>query len=433
MSLLDELSCAELAERFRDGLPDGLPSSWETDSRVLAAHHLLARQCLERMSAYPNCFRGRGVVVCAGGHRLFTNAWVAVRVLRHLGCRLPIQFWHLGESEMDDTMRRLVAAHGVECVDAERLAALWPARRLYGWELKAYALVHCPFQEVLLLDADNVALHDPTFLFNTPEYQAVGAIFWPDFSRLEPDRLAWAAFEVDYRDEPEIESGQLVVDKSRCWPALQLALHYNEHSDFYYCHVHGDKETFHLAFRRLGLNYAMPARGIHALEATMCQHDFQNRRHFQHRNMDKWRYDGRNSHVKGFHLENLCRDLLAELRLHWSGRVHWSETFTPQEALLMERWGGGVYMYERVGADNRRLELRRDRSVGEGAAEREEFWTITTVGGVPSLVLFGPEGPTCRLTPHARGWQGHWYHCERMPIRLRPLDNGEAAEAAQDA
>lgn len=429
MNLLDELSPESLVEGFRWGPLDGLPPCWETDPRVLEAHRLLARQFLEQMSPYPGCFRGRGVIICAGGHRLFTNAWVAIRILRHLGCPLPIQLWHLGENEMDESMRRLVAPYGVECVDAERLAELWPARRLRGWELKAYALVHCPFQEILLLDADNVAVRDPTFLFDTPEFREHGAIFWPDFGRLAADRLAWTACAVDYRDEPEFESGQIVVDKSRCWAALQLALHYNEHSDFYYHHVHGDKDTFHLAFRRRGKSYAMPERGIHALQATMCQHDFQGCRLFQHRNMDKWRYDGRNLRIQDFHLEDLCLGLLAELQLNWSGRVHWPALPSHQEALLIERYGDRVYQYERVGYDSRRLELRRDRTVGEGVADREQLWTITTVSGVPSLVLLGEDTPTCRLTPHNDGWQGHWYHGERMPIRLHPLADREAEEA----
>ena len=59
------------------------------------------------------------------------------------------------------------------------------------------------------------------------------------------------------RDEPAFETGQIVVDKRRCWAELQLTMHFNEWSDFYYQHVHGDKETFHLAWRKLELPFAM--------------------------------------------------------------------------------------------------------------------------------------------------------------------------------
>ena len=37
-----------------------------------------------------------------------------------------------------------------------------------------------------------------------------------------------------YRDEPEFESGQIVLDKKRCFSALSLAMWFNEYSDFWY-------------------------------------------------------------------------------------------------------------------------------------------------------------------------------------------------------
>jgi len=37
-------------------------------------------------------FARRGIVICAGGPRLFTCAWVCISMLRKvLGCALPIQ------------------------------------------------------------------------------------------------------------------------------------------------------------------------------------------------------------------------------------------------------------------------------------------------------------------------------------------------------
>ena len=194
-------------------------------------------------------------------------------------------------------MRALVVPLDVRCVDALELRKTHPVRRLGGWEIKAYAIVHTRFAEALLLDADNVPLRDPAFLFDTPEYRAHGAIFWPDLERLEKHRDIWELCGLEYRDEPEFESGQIVVDKPRCWHALHLTLHLNAHSDFYYCFIYGDKETFHLAWRRLGQEYAMPARGVARLRDTMCQHDFENQRLFQHRNLDKWRLHPRNTPV----------------------------------------------------------------------------------------------------------------------------------------
>jgi hypothetical protein len=183
--------------------------------------------------------------------------------------------------------------------------------------VKPFAALHSRFEEVLCLDADNVPVVNPEFLFQTPEYASTGAVFWPDYGRLDPARSIWAVCEVPYRDEPEFESGEMVLDKRRTWPALQLAMHYNEYSDFYYQHVHGDKETFHMAWRRLGRPYAMPSRGIESLSGIMCQHDFEGRRIFQHRNSRKWTLAGPNPRTEGFLYEPECLSFLEDLRRGW--------------------------------------------------------------------------------------------------------------------
>lgn len=50
-----------------------------------------------------------------------------------------------------------------------------------GWVLKAQMLSATSFEDVLVLDADNLPLADPTFLFDSPDYLASHNLFWPDF------------------------------------------------------------------------------------------------------------------------------------------------------------------------------------------------------------------------------------------------------------
>jgi hypothetical protein len=221
---------------------------------------------------------------------------------------------------MPNEWRALLEPHGVRCVDAERVRQEHPVRTpdgrpLRGWPLKPFALLNCGFEEVMGIDADNVAVRDPAYLFDAPEYMAAGALFWPDFDHLAPDRAIWRICNVPYRDEPEVESGQLVIHKRRCWRPLQLTLHFNEHCDFYYQYVHGDKDTFHMAWRTMGHEYAMVPHPLHPLEGTMCQHDFESRRVFQHRNMLKWRLEGANVAISGFQLESKCLEFLKELAM----------------------------------------------------------------------------------------------------------------------
>lgn len=284
---------------------------------------LAAEKYIQTMPTCPGGAHGRGVVICGGGARYFTNAWVCINMLRRLECTSPIELWFLDSEEFDPQMEALVTPLGVKCVNAEGLRARHPVRHLGGWGLKPYAILHCAFKEVLLLDADNVPVVNPEFLFETPQFKETGAIFWPDRGRLAAGEHIWGICGVSYQDEPEFESGQIVVDKQRCWRPLQLALWYNQNSDFFYDYIYGDKDTFHLAFRKLDQPYAMPDKGLHLLQNTFCQHDFQGRRIFQHRNYDKWDLFLRNKSIKDFWFEAECRDYVRQLQQRWDGRIEY--------------------------------------------------------------------------------------------------------------
>jgi hypothetical protein len=373
------------------------------------------------LQAYPGGHHGRGVVVPGGGPRYFPCTWVCINMLREAGCDWPVELWHLGPAEMTDAMRSLVEPLGVRCVDALEVRRSHPARRLGGWELKCYAILHSSFQEVLLLDADNVPLVNPAYLFDAPEYRKHGAVFWPDYGRLAPARPVWNLTGVPYRDEPEFETGQVVVDKARCWGPLSLAMWMNGHSDFWYRHVHGDKDTFHLAWRKLGAEYAMPPYPIRPLPGVMCQHDFAGRRVFQHRNLAKWTLHGHNPRVPGFLHEDLGLAFLDDLRRRWAGRPR---PYRPGEGDERTRRAAEdlcdrPWVYRRMGHDERPMTFRPDGTVGEGAAGCERAWGLTSREETFDLSILGRDGVTCVLTPDGPArWHGAWVVHERMPVEL---------------
>ena len=332
---------------------------------------------------------------------------------------------------MSAGMRALLEPYGVRCVDGLAVRRVHPARRLAGWELKCYALLHSAFAEVLLLDADNCPVRDPSFLFDAAEYVEKGAVFWPDFTRFAEGQAVWVASGVTYRDEPEFESGQLLVDKSRCWRALNVAMHLNEHSDWWYRVIHGDKDTFHLAWRKIGQDYAMPAKPVRSMDATMLQHDFAGRLLFQHRNFAKWRLDG-NRRIHGFRLEAECLTFAAELRACWvpglpPGVRKWVPgEATPALRTLAAELCRAPVGYERVGLGGRELELRGDGTVGAGAAGCERWWDLRVVKTTPGeartvqLEIFGEQGLTCRVRQDGAGvWRGAWVVYERCAVELR--------------
>lgn len=363
-------------------------------------------------------------MIPAGGEKYFPCAWVLATRLRALGCTLPIEFWHLGEWEMDEQMRQLASELGAECVNASRLQREHPVRQLHGWGLKPYAILHSKFREVLLLDADNVPVRDPTFLFDSAQFNASGAVFWPDYGRLQPDRLIWTICDVPYRDEPEFESGQVLVDKQRCWNALQLTMHMNEHSEFYYQHIHGDKDTFHMSWRMLNQPYAMIPHPIHRLPCVMCQHDFDGKRLFQHRNLDKWTLKGRNARIRDFIDELHCFNALEDLRKRWDGVVRLdSSTDRESRSYCQEIVEARYFCYERVGYDSRPMEFLPDGTIGLGTARLERAWCVRRTGdGEPVLWILG-ESLTCILRRELKNrWIGKWESYEQMPINLSKFE-----------
>lgn len=139
-------------------------------------------------------------------------------------------------------------------------------------------------------------------------------------------------------NEPEFETGQVLVDKERCWESLNLTLWFNENSDFYYQYVYGDKETFHLAFRKLRRRYALVPWPVHPLESTMCQHDFEGRRLFQHRNADKWDLGHPNKRIADFWFEEECRRYLSLLRGRWSATIGGRDNVPLRSAICHNDW-----------------------------------------------------------------------------------------------
>jgi hypothetical protein len=385
----------------------------------------------------PDGFHGRGIVVCAGGDLYFPPAWVCISLLRRHGCTLPIELWYRGGREMTDEAVALMARLGVACVDAYPVAREHGCTRLDSWETKAFAIAHSRFREVLYLDADNVPLANPEPLFDAAPYREHGALFWPDrytgrgTQREWLRREAWSVCGVPYRVEPELESGQILVDRARSWAPLALALHLNEHSDYYYAFFYGDKDTFHLAWRRLGREYGLVPHGLVDLHGVMQQHDLQGRPLFQHRANDKWTISGSNRRIPGFRYEELCRAALAELRAHWTPPMRrFPGSFTPVEAEAYAWATGQGLELAGDGGPRGRIRLLPDFTI-DGVL-RGGRWMVEEDAGGCAVLSLRRHHDSCFLRRGADGaWRGRWRSYHRPLAELRPAAG--AASGRPDA
>ncbi|GIW90589.1 MAG: hypothetical protein KatS3mg109_1021 [Pirellulaceae bacterium] len=425
----EDMSVEEMMHLIETTPPGPWPAGWAGWANVNEAHRRMARQFADSLKpgrhVYPE---KRGIVIAGGGLKYFPGVWVCVNLIRHFGCELPIQLWYLGDGECDPYMKRLLKPFGVECVDARKLEKEYPCRILCGWELKPYSALYSPFEQVLFLDADNGPVRDVTYLFDTPHFQQYGAIFWPDYAcwTLKPE--VWQIFGMDWMveraaDEVAFESGQYLIDKTRCWRELRMALWYAEHSDFVFRVVYGDKECFHLAWRFLGTRYAMPPHPPGWNVHTIVQYDFAGQIVFQHRCQDKWRFAG-NRRNDSLANEDLCFSFIAALRTKWTGVLWQNPDPTLAEARVITSLVGKRFLYRRVGYDERPIRLEAGGQITEGAAECERRWDVNIDDGQLVLTISRLDRPTCHLRPKPDAtWEGRWLEFEQMPVELIPLES----------
>ncbi len=253
-----------------DRCPDYLPHDAHP-------HIIAADEYARSLPPYPEGrYAGRGVVIVGGGS-YWPSAYVTARMVRHVGCALPVQVWHLGERERDDRYAEALRPFGVEVIDLLAHPAAGTARNLGGhpghpaFNAKSFACLHSDFEEVLLLDADSYPCADPTVLFGHPGYRETGGVFWPDFARTN-QWTRWHQWGVEpHPPACGWEVGQYLVHKRLAWGPLLLARWYDDRGDWCYGggahHDHGDKGPWRVAwakFRREPTFFSTRAAGTFA-------------------------------------------------------------------------------------------------------------------------------------------------------------------------
>lgn len=224
-------------------------------------------------------FQGRGIVVVGGHPQSLKRVRVLVRSLRNLGSTLPVELHHWAGEMNATTKQDLIEELGANFTinDLSGPHNFYFSRVQYNdmsrinYQLKTAALLNSRFAEPLLLDSDNVpAPHlDPAVLWDSATYREYGTVFWPDVQRAHRENPVYAATNTPCRrDEYELESGQLLVDKRRFWYHLQLAEWFLAQPLLFGRYLLGDKDTFRFAWGALRTQYGRPRKWV-ALVGTM--------------------------------------------------------------------------------------------------------------------------------------------------------------------
>lgn len=244
-------------------------------------------------------YSGNGIVFVGGG-RFNWLTLLSIKRLRSMGCTLPIEVLIPTFEDFElDVCTSVFPSLQATCIYMP-LALFKDEVSRYGensqltfkgYQYKCLAVMLSRFENVLLLDSDNIVINSPQNLFTSEPFKSKGLIVWPDFwrrstcpkfysiagSKISTTRLSDAYLEqvngyleqtgkvtpydavnkISYHErlgtipDPSSESGQMMISKKTHLKALLLAFYYNTFGpDFYYplfsqgATGEGDKETF---------------------------------------------------------------------------------------------------------------------------------------------------------------------------------------------
>jgi len=369
------------------------PEGWEKLREVQLAHILILEDLVSKTYTPPNFKRERGIIIGTGGAKFFSCAFAAFYTLKRLKCSVPIEFWYLGDYEMDDKMKEICDMYNITYINTEKFCKDKGInlRILSGWELKSIATLFSDFKEVMYIDADNIPAIDPSYLFDDPRYKELGSIFWPDLPSCEREEwlvpLCWHNVNLEYIKEVDFESGQFIVNKEKCYKELYISYWINQHSDWFYKFVYGDKSTFHLAWRKCGTDYGMPSKPAGWEYPCILQYDLDDRLVFQHA------CQGKELIYSGTKLSNIINgnyvnDAKKMRDLIWSGIIYsWDEM--PKKVKKISNNLVGKYEFIKENLSKQTIHLIDGGDIGKGKSQTINRWSLKVENDIVHLILIG--------------------------------------------
>ena len=250
---LTEFSSLKKGFNFR---PDLLEIPQQDVDQMRDAHTRFVSQIPELAPKLPYARGTQGIAVAASG-ALLPVFLVSLKMLRRTGSTLPVEVFMESKKQYEKEICEIVLPPmNATCMILSEVLEAVPQRpKMSRYQLKALALAFSSFEDVLLLDADNLPVEQPEHLLNSEPFSSKGFVSWPDYVRtLEPtgpppSKLTtsqWANtaspkfYEIASQPVPPTseraasEAGQLLLSKTKHAPTLLLILYYNLHGPTHY-------------------------------------------------------------------------------------------------------------------------------------------------------------------------------------------------------
>ncbi len=151
------------------------------------AHARFVSQIPELASKLPYARGTQGIVVAASG-ALLPVFLVSLKMLRRTGSILHVELFMESKKEYEKEICELVLPPmNATCLILSEILDAVPQRlEMSRYQLKALALAFSSFDNVLLLDADNLPVEQPEHLLNSELFLSKGFVSWPDYVRVHP-------------------------------------------------------------------------------------------------------------------------------------------------------------------------------------------------------------------------------------------------------
>jgi hypothetical protein len=221
--------------------------------------HSQAREYLSKLESVligskPDSYKvnvGTDGVIYIGGGRYWPGIVVGCKMLRKLGYEGQIEIWYRGKVESvysydlsDLNVRMYDISTFQDSFDDFRLDL--STYQHGGWCAKLYALMHTGLERVLYLDADAYCVENPQKLFDL--LYGYSFVFWKDLPS-QANSIKWQNVYPNgfVSDVPQIQGGQLLINRTNAKQIIQIANYLCEHADYYFQHMYGDQDTWRVA------------------------------------------------------------------------------------------------------------------------------------------------------------------------------------------
>jgi lipopolysaccharide biosynthesis glycosyltransferase len=350
-------------------------------------------------------YNGKGIVTCSGGIRYLLNTFVGISLIRKYGCELPIEIWHIGQHELDNYLAKMFNELNVTFIDACKFDGY---NNIGGWSLKPFSIINSSFKEIIFIDSDCMPCCDISNLFYNKDYINFGSLFFRDCQNLSNPKV-YELLGIDNNDEREFESGQIVINKEKCWKELNVTLWFNINRNFWYSIMYGDKDTFRLSWKlcktEYGVNDKFPIRTLNSLN-----HYINDTLTFHHRCGDKLNFF--NNQSNGCPSWDDVINYIRKIRVK-----SMKSNITEGNKEIFNYLTSNVWDYSRIGRDSRMITFNSDGTIQYGAARMERFWTL--VEDILSIYDENDEETlVAKYDISTKSFFGKWSRFEKMDISI---------------